>query len=223
MILSACKEETRIKPDEVQKTDKIGIIIEKNSAIRIQPYIYSTKISELRRGTRVNILEQSAETSFIAGMKNYWYKIQLEDGIIGWIYGSNLKMFDEDSSSSIESYTKELKQEEVDNIKKELTGKWWSINKRGDFTSHLLKIYPDGKYYSLRKQGREIKGEYELDAYEQTLTFSNGTSLGKVFTYIDMAGEYMLEYKDSNDVSYSFKKIAIEPDSDEEKILTVEE
>ncbi len=223
VLLSACKKESQYKPAELMKEDKIGIIIEKDSALRTQPYIYSTKIQELRRGDKVIILEQSAETSFIAGKKNYWFKILLDNGITGWIYGANIKLFEENASSSIESYEKDLKTEEIENTKKLLIGKWWSINKRGDFTAHLLKIYPDGKYLSLKKQGKEMTGEFTLDAIEQTMTFSNSTSVGNVISFIDRGGELFLEYKDSNNVTYSFKKISMEPDSDEEKILTVEE
>lgn len=218
----SCEKDIQYNTEAEVKIDKVGIIINKNSSVRIQPYIYSSKVTSLKRGTKVDILSQSSEKSYIAGMKRYWYQIKMQNNIVGWTYGSNIKVFDKGKEKSIENYEIELRNSEIDKIKQDLEGKWWSINKRGDFTSHKLILYKDGKYKSGRKYGKLTEGEYTLDIVKQTITFSKGSTAGNKLFYIERGGEYNIEYHGKNDYKFQYKKISDKPDSEDEKIHTTE-
>lgn len=225
LIISAisCKKEIQYNTEQETITDKVGIILNKNSSVRIQPYIYSSKVTTLKRGTKVDVISQSVGKSYIAGKKRHWYQIKLPDNTLGWTYGSNIKIFNKGSEKSIENFEIELQTEEIGKLMADLEGKWWSINKRGDFTRHMIKLYKDGKYKAGRKYGKIKEGTYEVDIIKQTITFSEGTSAGKMLYYIERGGEYNIEFRGKNDYQFYFKKISDKPDSEEEKIQTADE
>lgn len=223
ILLSACKQEIQLNTKTIEKTEQMAVVLNKNSSVRIQPYIHSSKIFSLKRGSRVDIIEKSIGSNVIATKKDYWYRVTLPDGSSGWTFGTNLKVFDKNQASSMDNFEQTLKSEEIEAIQKDLVGKWWSINKNGDFTSHMIKIYKDGKYKSQKKYKRLMSGELELDPIKETITFSKGSSVGKTIYYVLRGDEYFLEYHGKNDYTFSFKKISSEPDSEEENIHTVDE
>ena len=66
-----CKNETQYNTQPETKSDKIGIIINSNSSVRIQPYIYSSMVTTLQRGIRVDVIAQSYEKNYITGIQTF--------------------------------------------------------------------------------------------------------------------------------------------------------
>jgi hypothetical protein len=220
---SACSQDS---PGETASSDDhgamYGIVTNDNSAVRIDPLIYASRVTLLRKGEKVRITDQSKEKSWVGKSSDYWYKIGQEGGITGWIFGGNIKRFKGDRRSTIESYVSNLREEEEKEIRKELTGKWWSVNSRGDFSNHAIELYEDGKYKSYQKGGSEIEGEYTINFTKNEIVFLKNTSFGLNLKYIHMGTLYYLETVE-NDKVVRFKKISNEPSSTDEGESSAEE
>lgn len=192
---------------------EIGVIMEQDSSVRLDPLIYSARISVLATGEQVEVLEKSKEKAPVAGKLNYWYKVRLRDGIVGWIYGANLKVFAEGSDSSVDSFAKELRAEESGKVMKDLKGKWWSITDTQAFTDNIIALKDDGSYASMKKgkESEAVEGEYKVDTLNSKITFSKGSTVGETIDYIVRGEIYMLEGSiDGKRVS--LKKISSDPE-----------
>ena len=95
----------------------------------------------------------------------------------------------------MDSFISDFWDEESKRLKRELAGKWWSIDKLGDFTDHCLEINDDGTYKSYIKGGRSIVGEFNFNINEKEIIFLNGTSFKKNLTFIRRGVTYYLEVK----------------------------
>ncbi len=200
-----------------KKSMKMAIVTVPNSALRIDPLIFSSRVAQMGKGELVEILEVSKEKKRIGKSKNYWYKIKLKNGITGWTFGSLLKVIKGSNPKNMEEYISEYWEKETDNLRKELKGKWWSVNKFGDFTNHSLEIYEDGKYVSYYKRSKKkIKGEYSFDFNSNSIVFSKGTSFGEDLNFIPRGAYYMLK-KNTEKKNLTFKKINVNPQTEDEK------
>ncbi|MGL4369526.1 MAG: SH3 domain-containing protein [Spirochaetota bacterium] len=217
MILSAaavisCSSDKQPGPaDATAGAKEIGVVIESDAAVRIHPYIYTARVAVMSTGDYVEILDKSKEQSRIAGKLDYWYKVRLRSGITGWIYGTNLKIFTEGQDSSVESYAKELREEEASKIMKDLKGKYWSVTDSETFTDSILALWDDGKYASFIKGSETpIEGEYTVDTLTSAITFDKGSTVGDSINYIIRGDMYVLEVvKDGKRTR--FKKISSDP------------
>ncbi|MBN2436463.1 MAG: SH3 domain-containing protein [Spirochaetes bacterium] len=216
MLLTACaadKSDSTIDED-IETKEVFAVALNDYSAVRFQPQIHSSRTDYLMKGDTVKIIMKSAEESRIARIKDYWYYVQLSSGIVGWTFGSNIRILKEGDGFSIEDYQKQVAQENIERIVKELTGKWWSVTSSGNFTSHSLILYEDKKYRSSRG-GVVKKGEYSLDMDKNLIIFSDGATFGNDLTLVQRGVEILIE-KETEDYKYRFKKISSETD-DEEK------
>jgi hypothetical protein len=96
---------------------------------------------------------------------------------------------------------------------KMLAGRWWSVDKRGDFTNHALEIFPDGKYKSYLKGGQPITGEYNLNFKENEIVFTNGTTF-KTNLNIVQRGTMLYLEKETDKESIKFQKTSGKLDED---------
>ena len=208
----SCSKDTSSK-GAIAGAKEIGVIMEQDSSVRLDPLINSARIAVLATGEQVEVLDTSKEKAPVAGKLNYWYKVRLRDGIVGWIYGANLKVFSEGSDRSIDSFAKELRAEESGKVMKDLRGKWWSITDTQAFTDNIIALKDDGTYASMKKgkEAEAVEGEYKVDTLNSKITFSKGSTVGETIDYIIRGDIYILEGAvDGKRVS--LKKISSDPD-----------
>lgn len=202
-------------PDE--KEINQGVILTQDTALRIDPLIFSSRITQLNKGQVVKILDKSAEEKTLAGHNDYWYKIKLENRITGWVFGKHIKILDASGQDAINSYLGKFWEKETEEISKELHGKWWSINKYGDFTNHALEISKNGNYRSYYKGGsKPIEGVYNFDFNQNMVIFLSGTTFKNDLHYSKKGNTYSLGFESGKD-TILFKKISINPSSDIEE------
>jgi Bacterial SH3 domain len=207
VMLISCQGEGERSGKAGELPGLYGIVTIDNAALRLDPLIYSARITLLRKGEKVEVLDQSKEKGWIGNNSEFWYKVRQKKGISGWIYGSNLRLFSPGRSSSMESYVTALQEQEEEELKKGLAGKWWSVDKRGDFTSHCIELFEDGTYRSYVRGGREIEGDYTLNFTEKEVLFLGGSTIGQTVHYVRRGTLYSLE-KTEGGREWRFKKIS---------------
>ena len=191
--------------------NKQGKILNNNSAVRIDPYIFSARVDKLEKGAVVDILACSKKKSWIAQKEDFWYRIKTSEGMTGWIFGQNLKIL---SGQKLITKRKGQKiisslEKKIEERRKDLAGKWWSINNKGEFTQHCLEISPQGKYRSYLKDKQEeecFKGNYNFNFNNSQIIFLAGASFGNELSFSARGQVYIL-YKDSKKKPLRFKRI----------------
>jgi len=200
-ILISCNNKKQIEVNiKTISKDSMGIILVQNSSLRLDPFIFSARLSQIDRGETVKILKKSGKKGYIAGSKDWWYKIKLKDNVTGWIYGKNLKIFSAKKNSDIEDQLNIFWSKEKKKIEKKLIGRWWSINRFGDYTSHGLDLLEENKYKSYRK-GKEEKakeGMFSLDLANNKIIFEGETTFAKEIQILKRGRTYYLIYIDGS-------------------------
>lgn len=133
------------------KKESAGLVLSHNTSVRISPFIFSARITQLEKGESVIIKDKSSAKTWIGKNNDYWYQVSLKNGMSGWIFGKNLRILKSGKDEDVKEYISKFWEKESEELKKELKGKWWSINRFGDFTYHGLEIYEEGTYSSYRK------------------------------------------------------------------------
>ncbi|MDY6932928.1 MAG: SH3 domain-containing protein [Spirochaetota bacterium] len=193
MISISCNYNTERNTSPTPVSQKKGLILIDKSALRVDPFIYSSLIDQLNLGDIVEIVEASKEKSWIGKSEDYWYKVRLFNGIVGWTYGKNIRIFSGNSDKIIDEFLLSFWEKESKKLKSELAGTWWSINSQGDFTEHCLEIYRNGEYISYRKGDEKIAGDYNFSFKDNEIIFLNGTSFGYNLNYLQRGKEYYLK------------------------------
>ena len=196
---SGCKK----NQDDIQLSQKsdnhsIGIIKTPKTSLRLQPFIFSARIGELDKGKTFEVLQRSQKKAWVAGRKNFWYKIKLPNLIEGWVYGSTINIFSDSSSDAVNKKVAQFWEKEKVRLNAELVGRWWSFDRFGDFTRYGLDIRPDNKYISYYK-GRQEKakeGSYEIDMANGILKFTGYTSFKGELRFKKFGRKYYLIAKD---------------------------
>lgn len=206
--------EGKLKPAE-DNSNKAGLILTGGTVMRIHPVLYSSKVDELKNGETVEIIAVSAEKAWIGKTNDYWYKVRKSGGITGWVFGQNIKIVSAKNTREIEGFAREMHEKEIAAIKKDITGKWWSINNFNDFTNHCLELYDSGKYHSYFKGSEKgIEGEYEFDFNKNEIIFKKGATFKTNLNFIKRGQTYSL-FKETDDGGVKLRKIM--NDVDEKK------
>lgn len=195
---------------EIKSDEYIGVILARDTSLRVDPYIFSAKIDMLNKGETVKILEKSKSKSWIGSSSNFWYKILYKNSIPGWIYGENIKLIKKSSYSDVNDYMADYWEKEAEEIKNGISGKWWSLNPTGDFTNHCIEINRDGSYKSYEKSdiAQAITGQYNFDFNKNEIVFLKGTTFKKNLNFIKRGDTYFFKTPGSNDV-IKFKRIVV--------------
>ncbi len=213
---SKMKPETPVIP-EATGGNPLAVIITPNTALRIDPLIFTSRVAQLKKGEVGEVLEKSSEKKPVGGAIDYWYKIRLNNGISGWVFGSNINILKDSNRNNVESYLSQFWEKETKELSEALHGKWWSVNRFNDFTNHCLEIYKDGKYKSYIKGAtKKIEGDYNFDFNKNQMIFLNGTTFEGDLNYVRRGDEYTLSRDDGKD-EIKFKKINVNPESDTEE------
>lgn len=194
----------------------VAVIITANSALRVDPLVSTSRIAQMKKGEVTEVLERSAVPQTIAGQNDYWYKVRLTNGITGWVFGKNISILNDSSSDNVESYLSSFWEKENEELSGALHGKWWSVNRFGDFTNHCLEIYKDGRYASYIKGAqKKIEGNYNFDFNKSQIIFLAGTSFEGELNYV-RRGDIFSLYRDTENDEIRFKKINNNPESQSE-------
>lgn len=73
----------------------IGRLNSDKVRVRTAPNLDGIQIGSLREGEKVRILNESDGKMKIGEMDSVWYKVQAEDGSIGWSYGAFIDLIDD--------------------------------------------------------------------------------------------------------------------------------
>jgi hypothetical protein len=66
---------------------KRGVLNDSEVRVRGKPNLEGTPIGALQKGQHVVILDETEDKMQIGDMEAKWYKIETEEGLIGWSYG----------------------------------------------------------------------------------------------------------------------------------------
>jgi len=219
VLITGCnkmKPETPVIPENSQG-NPLAVIITPNTALRVDPLIFTSRIAQLKKGEVGEVLEKSSEKKPVGGTIDFWYKIRLSNGISGWVYGSNINILKDSNRDNVESYLSQFWEKETKELSEALHGRWWSVNRFNDFTSHVLEIYKDGKYKSyIKGSTKKFEGDYNFDFNNNKIIFLNGTTFEVDLNYIRRGDEYTLSREDEKD-EIKFKKINVNPESETEE------
>ncbi len=218
LLVTVCGKESEILPGSgTPGQDKqIAIITTANTALRVDPLITTSRIAQMKKGEVTELLERSAVIQSIAGQKDYWYKVRLPNGITGWVFGKNISILSDSSSDNVESYLSSFWEKETEELGEALHGKWWSVNRFGDYTNHCLEIFKDGRYASYIKGApKKIEGNYNFDFNKSQVIFLAGTSFEGELNYV-RRGDIFSLYRDTVNDEIRFKKINNNPESQSE-------
>ncbi len=212
-----CSRKTPVEEKTIHE-NRMGIILTAGTALRIDPFVFSARLELLKKGDTVKILARSGEKTWIGNSSEYWYKVRIKNGITGWLFGKNLRLISETNSEDVSAYVEDFFKEETGQMLKKITGKWWSVNRFGDFTYHGLEIFPDGKYKSYYKSAnpRVREGEIKIDFNNNKLLFDKGTTFGKEIDFLRRGHAYIFK-KELKVGELTFKKISTKVEKEEEK------
>ncbi len=65
-------------------------VIVKKANLRTDPLTLASIVKIVEFNTPLEVLEKTSKFIHIGSHKDYWYKVRLRNGIIGWIYGASL-------------------------------------------------------------------------------------------------------------------------------------
>jgi len=209
------KNEALLMPENPE-SNPVAVIITPNTAMRIDPLIFSSRVALLKKGEVAEVLERSSEEKNIGNSRSFWYKVRLTNGVTGWIYGVNLTILDDSNRSNVESYLSQFWEKETDELSNALHGKWWSVNRFNDFTNHCLEIYKDGKYKSyIKGSSKKLEGEYNFDFNNSQIIFLGETSFTGNLSYVKRGDIYTL-FNESEKDEIKFKMINTNPESEDD-------
>ncbi len=213
-LISGCSVK-QDKNKEKKGKSRYAIILFDDTAVRIDPIIFSAKVTELKKGQAVQIINTSEKKAWVGGNTGYWYRIRTEQGFSGWVFESTLKRLKPGSKTKINEYIAEFWEEESKKVMNGIDGKWWSINITGDFTNHCLVITSDGKYESYTRAGEDNKivGEYNFNFENNEINFLNDTSFKSNLKFAKRGSTYKL-YRDNR---FAFKRIIMNQDDHQKK------
>ena len=99
------------KKEFVVKTECNGLSIAENVRIREKPEIKQNIriLGKLKKFQKIKILEVSDNIDTIENIKSCWFKIRLDDGTEGWVFGGFVKIYfdDEDLKLLYKAFEKE--------------------------------------------------------------------------------------------------------------------
>ena len=109
-------------------------------------------------------------------------------------------------------------EEDLDYLQKNISGKWWSINKYENFTNHCIEFFGNGKYksYNRGKKDEAIESDFTVDFNKNEIIFLKGTSFGKNLKFIVRGNTYILK-NSLKKGEIRFKKILKDDKYNEEK------
>ncbi len=76
-----------ITNNDIEIVERKGILNDLKVRIRKEPNLNGEQLGYLNKGQKVSILEETDQKMKIGEMDAVWYKVETEDGVVGWAYG----------------------------------------------------------------------------------------------------------------------------------------
>jgi len=207
-IINCTREE---QTDEIYtETDRSGVILQDRSTLRLDPILYSATIDYIRLGEVVELLGQSKEKSWIGDTNDYWYKIKLKGGPVGWTYGTNIKVFAGKDRDDIDDFLVTFWEQEKKKLQKTLSGRWWSVDQWDHYTNHCIELYNNGKYKAFCVNCTPIEGEYKINFDDYEIILLKGSYIGDRVNYMTRDTVYILKKPEPNEIKFKRVRKKIE-------------
>ncbi|MCB1146474.1 MAG: SH3 domain-containing protein [Leptospiraceae bacterium] len=131
-------------------------IMADNLKVRVTPNTMGAELGTFTAGQSVKVLERSASQVRVGSMNAYWYKVESDDGLKGWVYGAYLSI-EADPNLAANNEKKILR------IKESLIGRWYATSQSGRMLDVFTAIYPEGKI-TFGSAGKEAQiGKYTFE------------------------------------------------------------
>ncbi len=194
------------KPTE--SSYRVADVLNDGVSMRIDPLSSASEVDFLDRGVSVKVVGRTDEKVSIGRFKEYWYRVRLESGLEGWVYGSNLSIGDSAAAGPVRRGMTEQQFREA------VVGQWWEI--RTDGTSGYRRVYlwPDGTYKYAFGDNPWQEGKYAMAPEDQRLTFDPPNAMSDWASMKKIGTEFRL-FSESEGKKISFRRLHLDPDAPE--------
>ena len=200
LFISFCgqKKEETLPETATARVDKISL--------RTEPITTASVIEFLDVGSKLHVLKKGERQVQVGQMRDYWYFVETENGIQGWVFGANLSL----GSGPLEEEA--LPDPKV--VQERITGKWWEL--RPDGTTGFRKIYfwADGKFKYFYGVQTLKEGRYEIIVRGKTIRLDALTGIGDHVTFDQVGDDYRL-FAEKDGQKFVFRRGGNDPESSE--------
>ncbi|MCB1174853.1 MAG: SH3 domain-containing protein [Leptospiraceae bacterium] len=192
--------------------DRKATISSRIVSLRTDPVALASEVTFLKLGQPVRVIAQTRDKYRIAGFNEYWYQVELEDGIQGWVYGSNLSIGSGKQDANEVTKRQAALQEELERT---IVGKWWEVRPDGSTGYGRIYFWSDGAYKQGMGRGDLYAGgAFQIDAKENQVVLDKGSFMGDKLEIKQVGAEYRL-YGHSKSRKIVLKRAFIDPDAPE--------
>lgn len=203
------------QPDVKETLPETATVTGDNISLRSGPISMASEVYSLSGGTRLKILKKSPEPTRIGKFNQYWYYVELENGMKGWVYGARLSIAGAESGSPDSSGGGGLDQKLADELDKQIIGRWWEIRQDGSTGYRKYVFYPDRKFKYAYGSEYYDEGTYEVVVTRSLVHLEGkGSGLGDNLNMKHVGNDLRLqvEYKGS---LYTFRRGDSDPEGKE--------
>lgn len=195
---------TEPNPDALPET---AVATDDNVAVRTDPLSMASEVESLSAGARVKLLQRGPEKVRVGKYNEYWYLVQLESGLKGWVYGAKLSI---GASAQVAASGEEM----IEEFRKQLVGKWWEVRSDGSTGFRKFAFWKDNKYKYGYGAEYFSEGQYDIIVGRKLVHLEKGSGVGEelVFKAIGRDLRLQAEYKGS---VYTFRRGESDPDGPE--------
>lgn len=197
LFVSGCSRETQVLL-QGRKFPKNGYITMDRMSMRVSPFILSSKVSILNKGIRVKLMERTAEKERIGSVSNYWYRIQLNNGINGWVFGSGIS-FKPIADSGTKGAPGTLEFSLATLNMQSVLGYWVEMNQSGGNGNRLFNFKEDMAYHYSDPSSRiKHDGKYEVDSESGKILLEKSSPAGSNLDFFFVGKELRFTLNQGN-------------------------
>ncbi len=178
--------------------------------LRIDPFLLSSRVDVLRKGVHVSIKDRSAEKERIGKTSDYWYKVVLDNGVEGWVFGSSLSFQATlPEKNDLPPYV--IRPDSANLPVVDIRGRWRNIDPASRMGGVELLLREDSSFLYQREKGMPLEGSYRNDRSSgQIILESSSLPEGGIFSYFFVGPEVRLT-STLNHTPFVLKRIALGP------------
>lgn len=191
-----------------ESSSRVADILNDGVSMRIDPLTSASEVEFLNQGTQVKVVGRTDEKVSIGRFKEYWYRVRLESGLEGWVYGSNLSI---GSSAAAGPVRRGMTEQQ---FREALVGQWWEVRTDGTSGYRRLYLWPDGSYKYAFGDNDWQEGKYVLEPEEQRMTFDPPNAMSDWASMKKVGTEFRL-FSESEGRKVSFRRLHLDPDAPE--------
>lgn len=199
--------------------------------MRTDPTTYGFEIDTIRKGESVKVLKRTDKKSRIGQTEDYWYFVQKDNNLKGWVYGGTLSRIPTGEAEEV------VDAPDLVVVQANLPGIWWELNADGSTGYRRLEFIPAGaeekkKEEEPKKDDLAVPGveenkevilaengkfqyffgknpgvilEYKIDPKTRRVTLNQESPVGQQFEIIDLGEEFRMTSA-KGDKKFTFKK-----------------